>query len=398
MEVFRNIGRRRLRSALTISGIAIGIFALTVMGAMAEHYNSLLDGGVKYFGSNVQVSDGSGSGSSLLPTTKANEIERVRGVRAAIPSIQLPAKPFDNSAATSVPDFISSSDDREEAYSRFKTSLASGRRVRSRGEVLLGSAFASEFHKKVGDTISLPIRTEGAPSDLQSYSYNVVGVLKKTGTGPDNAAFVSLADAQVLLGGMVPPALREQVDPSKFVSGITVYGKPDASLAELDALAARINREVPGVRAIKPSVLVDAFERAGATLTAVTTGAALLALVIGGLSVVNTMIMSVSERVREIGLKKAIGARRRHIIGEYLLEATMIGALGGATGFVGGAAVTTLINAAGRSANLDLDLFLITPTLTVIALVFAVALGALAGIVPAWRAARLDPVIALRAQ
>jgi putative ABC transport system permease protein len=119
-----------------------------------------------------------------------------------------------------------------------------------------------------------------------------------------------------------------------------------------------------------------------------------LALVIGGLSVVNTMIMAVTERFREIGLKKAVGAHTGHILREYLLESTLIGLLGGAIGYALGVALTNLLNLAGKSSNLEL--FLITPALTAIALGFAVALGALAGVIPAFRAARLDPVTALR--
>jgi putative ABC transport system permease protein len=106
------------------------------------------------------------------------------------------------------------------------------------------------------------------------------------------------------------------------------------------------------------------------------------------------MIMAVTERVREIGLKKAVGAHTGHILREYLLEATLIGLLGGLVGYGLGVALTTMLDAAGRASNLDL--FLVTPTLTILALGFAVVLGALAGVIPAFRAARLDPVTALR--
>jgi len=128
--------------------------------------------------------------------------------------------------------------------------------------------------------------------------------------------------------------------------------------------------------------------------TVMTTATALLALIIGGLSVVNTMIMSVSERVREIGLKKAVGARTRHILTEFLAEAGLMGLIGGMVGFLLGFALTTLLDAGDASGGL----FLVTPGLTGLAIGFAVALGAVAGLLPAIRAARLDPVAALRAQ
>jgi putative ABC transport system permease protein len=108
------------------------------------------------------------------------------------------------------------------------------------------------------------------------------------------------------------------------------------------------------------------------------------------------MFMAVAERVREIGLKKAVGATTRHIMGEFLLEAVVIGALGGLIGYGLGVLITVIANALtppGQST-----LFLITLPLTILALGFATALGAVAGILPAWRAARLDPVTALRNQ
>src|SRR5260370_7853364 len=93
MELLRNIGRRKLRSALTISGIVIGVLALTTMGAIAENFNALLDGGVKYFSSNVQVGPPDGQSASLLPISKIDEIKQVQVVATAFPSYTFTAKP-----------------------------------------------------------------------------------------------------------------------------------------------------------------------------------------------------------------------------------------------------------------------------------------------------------------
>ena len=139
----------------------------------------------------------------------------------------------------------------------------------------------------------------------------------------------------------------------------------------------------------------DSFKSGGAIFTAITTGAALLALIVGGLSVINTMLMAVTERVREIGLKKAVGARIGHIMREYVLEAVVIGAIGGTIGLLLGWGVTSLVNAATASSNLTL--FLVSWRLVIVAILFSVGLGAAAGIIPAFRASRMDPVQALRA-
>lgn len=397
MEIIRNLTRRKLRNFLTISGIVIGVLALVTMGSLAEKFNALLAGGANYFGSNVQVSDSSSGGlggfggGGLLAIDKVQTVTTVDGVAAAFPNVSLSAKPgATNVVSLSIPDFIANYDPRANNYGTFKTSLARGRDVSGTGEVVLGSSFATEFKKTVGNRIDLPIRPNDAPPDFINHSFTVVGLLARTDTAPDNGAYVSLADAQALLKDSLPASIRGGIDTTRLVAGVTVYGKPGVNL---DTLADRINAQVPGVKATRPSTLVASFNSGGAVFTAITTGAALLALIVGGLSVVNTMLMAVTERVREIGLKKAVGAHVSHILREYLLEAVMIGLIGGTLGLLLGWAITTLINLGSPNTTL----FLLTGRLVILSLVFSVGLGAVAGIIPALRASRMDPVRALRA-
>ena len=399
MEIVRNITRRKLRSFLTISGIVIGVLALTTMGAIAENFNALLDGGVKFFGSNIQVGAPDGQSAPLLPLSKIDEIKSVEGVAAAFPGYTFQAKP--GSVVTvsfGIPDTIVASDPQENNWSVFKTTFAKGHQLDpgSTGQVVLGSTIDKEFNKKIGDSIALPVRPADAKPDFVNHTFTVVGILDPTLTAPDTFAYINIADGQMLLKDSLPIAIRDQIDVSKITEGIDVYGQPGSSISDLDKIADRINAQVTGVKATKPSVIVNSFKAGGAVFTGITTAAALLALVIGGLSVVNTMFMAVAERIREIGLKKAVGATTRHIMGEFLLEATFIGAIGGLIGYGLGLAITIVANATtppGQST-----LFLVTVRLTVFALGFAIALGAVAGILPAWRAARLDPVTALRNQ
>ena len=396
MEIIRNLTRRKLRNTLTISGIVIGVLALVTMGAMAEKFNALIDGGVTYFGSNIQVTAAGASafgGSSVLPLSTVTQVEQVNGVAAAFGDIQVQAKPGAvQTVSFGLPDYITSYDPRANDYSAVKTTLVQGRDVTSSGEVVLGSDFAHEFGKNAGSTIDLPVRPSDAKADFVDHTFTVVGVLAKTQTGPDTGAFINLTDAQKLLKDSLPAAIRDRIDTSTLVTGMTVYGKPGVNL---DNLSDSINNQVSGVKATKPSTIVNSFKSGGALFTAITTGAALLALIVGGLSVINTMLMAVTERVREIGLKKAIGAHTRHILREYLLEATLIGAIGGTIGLLLGWGITSLVNAATAASNLSL--FLVSWRLVIIAIVFSVGLGAIAGIIPALRASRMDPVRALRA-
>src|SRR5207237_3595120 len=103
MEIIRNLARRKLRSSLTISGIVIGIFALTTMGSMAEHFNALLDGGAKYFASNIQIGPPDGQQAALLPLSKMSELQQVEGVDAVYPSYSVPLRPGGGFVSFGVP-------------------------------------------------------------------------------------------------------------------------------------------------------------------------------------------------------------------------------------------------------------------------------------------------------
>jgi putative ABC transport system permease protein len=396
MEIVRNITRHKLRSFLTISGIVIGVLALTTMGAIAENFNALLDGGVKFYSSNVQVGPPDGESAALLPLSKIDEIKQIEGVATAFPGYFFLAKPGNVSIVNfGPPEAIIAGDPAENNWGLFKLSAGQGHYLTGNaGEVVLGDTIDKEFNKKIGDTINLPIRPTDAKPDFVNHTFTVVGILNVTRTVPDTYAYINLVDGQMLLKDSLPIAIRSSVDVSQITEGIDVYAKPGTSVSDLDKIADRINAQVTGLKATRPSALVNGFKSGGYLFTAITTAAALLALVIGGLSVVNTMFMAVAERVREIGLKKAVGATTRNIMGEFLIEATFIGVIGGLIGYGLGAGIALLLN--WRTPPGQSTLFLITPNLTVLAIGFATVLGALAGILPAWRAARLDPVTALR--
>jgi putative ABC transport system permease protein len=395
MEIPRNLSRHKLHSSLTIAGMVIGILALTTTGALTENFNALLDADVPYFGANVQVAAAAGQTASLLPLTKIDEIRQVPGVATAFPTYRFAAEPgAANVTGFGFPDTIIASDPTEAAWSSLKTTYAQGHAIDadSSGEVVLGSTIDKEFNKKIGDAIDLPVKPRDASPDFVSHTFKIVGILNVTRTAPDTSAYINITDGQTLLKDSLPVAVRDVIDVTKTAKGIDVYAKAGTPISQLDKIADRINSQVSGVKASKPSDLINSFRQGGAILTAFTTAAALLTLIIGGLLVARTMLVAVAERAREIGLKKAAGATTFNIMGELLAEATLIGVIGGVIGYGLGALITIVVNAStplGQSTPI-----LITPNLTILVIGFATAVGAVAGVLPAWRAARLDPVIA----
>jgi putative ABC transport system permease protein len=213
-----------------------------------------------------------------------------------------------------------------------------------------------------------------------------VGIFEVTLTSPDTMAFVSLEDAQDILQASFPA-----FETGDVVNSVSVFPEEGVDYEEL---AATIEDEIEGVQAITPEELGGQISQFTVIFNSIVLGVGLIALIVGGLSIINTMVMSVSERTREIGLKRAIGADTRSILGEILLEAALIGFLGGMIGVGLGALMVKLLNNVTSSGGVTI--FTLTPAVIIGPIIFATLLGALAGLFPALRAARLNPVEALR--
>ena len=389
MRYLRDLARRPVRTTLTILGITIGIWALVVFGSMANKINAMVEGGSSYYADKLSLSDSTGSlggfSSAPMSLTIADTVAKVDGVDVVRPAVMMLMDDQASTVQMGVPPMITGAvAGSDEGRETFVTNVAQGRKLTPADEgqhvTVLGSDISRKYDKHVGDLMS-----------LKGEAFQVVGVLEPTLTAPDQAAEVPLQAAQELYVLTLPPMVRENLAPADIATTMTVYPKPGVNPEDL---AQRIEAQVPNVAATTGKDFDKQIGSAMSVLNAILVGIALISLAVGGLSVVNTMAMSIAERTREIGIKRAIGGSRTRIVRELVVEAGLIGFLGGAVGLILGAAVVYLANEAGRSSGTVL--FDLTAGTAVVAILFSTILGAVAGFVPALHAARLDPVSALR--
>ena len=386
MRLLRNFGRRKVRTGLTILGITIGIWALVVFGSMANKIDSLVSGGSTYFQGKVTVSAVGGTMGVGGPISigVADRVAALSGVDVVVPGVTLmlsdePGASFD------MPPMITSADaGRDRGRETFVVHYATGRAITTADDganvTVLGSTLSRQYEKHVGDTIVL----RGEP-------FTVVGILEPTLTAPDSDAVVPLPTAQRLYLKTLPPLVATKLEPSEIATGLVVY--PSQGVGP-GTVASEIKSGIPGVTTMTAADFDQQIGSKTSVLNSILVGIALISLIVGGLSVINTMAMAIAERTREIGIKRAVGASRSRIVREFVTEAAVIGFIGGVIGLLLGAAVVLAANEAGRSSGTVL--FELTSGTALSAIGFATILGALAGFVPALNAARLDPVAALR--
>jgi putative ABC transport system permease protein len=187
------------------------------------------------------------------------------------------------------------------------------------------------------------------------------------------------------------PIADELFDTTRAPTSIYVVADPDVVDEVADLLPATTNPQSPAeVEVTNPSDALAAREAVDETLTNLLLGLGGVALLVGGIGIANVMVIGVLERRTEIGVRRALGATKRHVRLQFLLEATLLGVLGGIAGVVLGVAVTTGYTAAQHQT------LAIPPSGIVGGLAAAVAIGAIAGLSPAARAARLAPAESIR--
>jgi putative ABC transport system permease protein len=384
IEALRNLTGRPGRTSLTVAGIAIGILALVVVGSLAERLHEIVGRSIAINGGTVFaiIDDAALLGGDERTIRRAGRaLTRLDGVAQVVPEIVLPYRGEGAGGDRFGPPSLIFGFAGEDRMARARTlTLAAGRDARP-GEqrvAVVGADFAATEPARVGDVIA-----------LYGSSYTVVGIYDKSFTLFDAAIVVPFADAQGLLAQNIPP--NAAAVPHDGITAFLVLPKSGVDTA---LLAARINT-IDGLHARDPAEITATVRSTVDLFDEIVFGAALIALIVGAFSIVNTMTIAVAERTREIGIRKAIGARDGDVLGEFLIEAGSIGALGGLAGILAGALVVAYVDTRS-SAGGNLALFALSPRVVLGAFAFSVILSIVAGVIPALSAARLAPTEALR--
>ncbi|HLD56952.1 MAG TPA: ABC transporter permease [archaeon] len=374
----KNITRYRARTFLTVLGIVIGIAAIVALGSISEGVNTSIQSSLNVLGGKIMVqSSGSGGfaagfAGSEITDEQVAAIESVDGIKEAVPTIFFLDTTQGLGDGQRPQQFVVGVDPSKlEVFVSQEIEAEDGRKLEEgdSGVILLGNGLAKITGLETGDTYSLKDEED----------FEVVGVLEKSNNLQiDNSAIVPIKDLQDILkkdSYQVVFVIPENVENSEnIVEDIEDVDEDLQALASTDI--ARQAGEISG------------------RIRFFTLGVGAIAAVVGGLGVMNTMIMAVLERRREIGVLKALGATKRKVMVQFLLEASVISVLGGVVGVAVGFGASFFM---GSISN-----FSITPVvslqLVLGSLLFALVLGLVGGLYPSWKAARLDPVEALRYQ
>ena len=388
----------RVRSILTTLGITIGIAAVTLSVGMAQGATASVSSEIGSLGSNlltVQAGYFSNDGGqpmdpSTMPTLSMEDAEALSDptiapdIAAAAPAIQsgfeLAARDtsIGTQAEATTPAWLAVQS-RTLAVGEFFTpeQYDDGAAV-----VVLGSNSASQLFGDPGAAV-------GQTVTANSTSLLVIGVLEQSGgmMSTDDLAVIPLTTYRDRLSWGEEPIGAIYLQATSADRLTQAHQEAAALLAGRRGVA---TSEEAGIMIVSQQSLVQAMEQVTNVLTLLLGGIAAISLVVGGIGVMNIMLVSVQERVREIGLRKALGARRRTILAQFLTEAAMLALVGGALGLALSAGVAWLVT---TLAEFPVPVSL--PTV-LLALGVSAAIGLVAGSYPASRASRLAPIDALR--
>jgi putative ABC transport system permease protein len=377
--------RGRVRAALTMLGVVIGVASVVGLVSVGTGTTARITEQLSSLGTNLLTISPSGGSDASLTLEDANAIAGITGLAGVAPEIQTTAVVAASPTNTTTTSVVGTSS----AYAivraydvwqgTFLTDVAVDRSLRV---AVLGATTASNLGLGA-DAVGTTIKIGGIP-------FVIAGILQsKGGAGffnPDDQVLVPIGAVQkYFVGG----------DGVRTV-GVSVAAGTDMTNAR-NAIS-ELLRVRHGIGAsddddfsiFDQTQLLQAASTITGTLTLLLGGIASIALLVGGIGIMNIMLVSVRERTREIGIRMALGARRRDIQSQFLIEALTLSVIGGFFGVLVGLLISAGI---GRLAGWG---FIFDPGTIVVATVFSLAVGIVFGVWPARQAARLDPVVALR--
>ncbi len=388
------LGSSRLRAALTMLGVIIGVASVVSLVAVGQGATSGITKQLQGLGTNLLTVNpgasvtgftrGAAGSANTLTVEDAEAISALNGVAAVEPEIstsEFVVSGTENTTTT----IIGTTDGYTQVrnFDVWQGATLNGAAVDARlQEAVLGATTA--------DDLGLTASSIGSTITIGGLPFRVAGILQAKGsTGPvsqDDQVLVpyTTVQAELVPGDKlrtigISVASADQIDAVKAEittllesrHGIPVGGTDDFTIAD----QAQLLTTVGGVSDL---------------LTLLLAGIASISLLVGGIGIMNIMLVSVRERTREIGIRKAIGARGRDILAQFLVEALVLSVLGGIFGIILGVAVSYLIGAIAGWG------FVFSPVTPLVAVLFSLLVGVVFGVWPARQAARLDPIVALR--
>ena len=395
-----SLAANKLRSALTILGIVIGVGAVIAMLAIGQGAQASITGSIEGIGSNllfvVRGGESQDVGTAkwltledseaMLDAFQAPSVIGVAPILEGGGEVSAQGESTTTSLYGVTPDYewvrnatVAEGEFINETHLLGRAAVA-----------ILGPAVADDLFGRHEGVVGESVRINGQP-------FRVIGVTEEKGgsgfTNDDNRVLVPLTTAQTRLFQRLVPNSADMV----IVQAIDSESVPQAS-EEISAILRARHRTDLGRDDFTVFNQQD-FLATAATITGVLTiflgGIAAISLLVGGIGIMNIMLVSVIERTREIGLRKALGARKRDILIQFLAESSLLSLAGGILGIILGWLISTLVGAIAAAAQADIN-----PTISLdsilLATLFSMAVGLVFGVYPANRAANLQPVEALR--
>jgi putative ABC transport system permease protein len=389
----------KLRSALTVLGIVIGVGAVIAMLAIGRGAQNTITGSIEGIGTNLLfvIRGGEEDVLNSKPLTlddveALSDVFQAPSVIGVAPIVQGGAEvSAQGETTTTTLDGVTPNYEWVRNATIAEGEFVNDSHLLSRSAVvILGTAVADDLFGRHDGLVGESVRIEGQP-------FRVIGVLvEKGGSGfadEDNRVIVPLTTAQSRL---FQRATTNSVD-MILVQALDADSVPQAS-EEVSAILRGRHRTAIGAddfTIFNQQDFLDTAQTVTGVLTIFLGGIAAISLLVGGIGIMNIMLVSVIERTREIGLRKALGARKRDILLQFLAESSMLSLTGGILGIVLGWLISVAVGAIAASADADLN-----PTIgadsVLLATLFSIAVGIFFGLYPANRAANLEPVEALR--